>query len=108
MAIFGGPSKKHIIIMAQGVASTLMQLIMLDELDSDARVELLISMRADGIPSSKEELLSSAASLVAEQNMGWIRKNQYIGAIYYSLISMGMPDYSAKYWKGKIQLLAGF
>jgi hypothetical protein len=41
------------------------------------------------------ELVKSAASVVTEQKMGWLRKNQYLGAIEGWLVSMGMKPYEA-------------
>lgn len=108
MAIFGGPPKDITFQMAQGVASSLIQILRLGDMDGETRSELLKGMEVQGLPSTKEALVTAAASLVSEQNMGWIRKNQYLGFIYGSLVYMGMSEYEAKYWKKMIQIEAGF
>lgn len=106
MAFFGGPSKGVLLQMAQGVASITMQLQLLEELDKEAKDEVLSTMQAEGSPTSIQELIHMAAQVVPEYNMGWYKKNQYFGMIYGSLISMGMSHADANYIKGQIELLA--
>jgi len=106
MGFFGGPSKSVLLQMAQGVASIAMQLQFLNELDEDAKQQAITNMTAEGSPSNLNELVSMAAHVVKEHNMGWYKKNQYLGMIYGSLVSMGMPNSDANYMKGQIELLA--
>jgi hypothetical protein len=51
---------------------------------------MLNSMRSEGAPTSMEELISSAASVIIEHNMGWWRKSQYFAAIRATLIGGGV------------------
>ncbi len=104
MAFFSGPSKDVMFGMAQGIASYAMQIRGLDHLDAGSREQILQSMRAAGAPTTIEELVTGAASVVAEQNMGWLKKNQFLGAIHGYLTRMGMSNSDAWYLKGLIEI----
>lgn len=106
MGFFGGPSKGGLLQMAQGVASIAMQLQFLNEMDEELKNEVLTGMASEGSPTSMTELVTMAAHVIDEQNMGWYKKNQFLGMIYGSLVSMGMPHSNANYIKSQIELMA--
>lgn len=53
-----------------------------------------------------EELVTMASAAITEQNMGWYKKNQFLGMIQGSLLTMGMSNGDAAYLKGLIELRA--
>ena len=63
-------------------------------------------MKAEGAPTSMNELITMSASVIREQNMGWCKKNQFLGMIFGSLVSVGMSAPDANYIKGQIELLS--
>lgn len=105
MGFFGGPSKGFLLQMAQGVASIAMQLQYLNEMDGELRNEALTGMASNGLPTSMTELVMMAAHVIGEKNMGWYKKNQFLGMIYGSLVSMGMSRSDANYIKSQIELI---
>ncbi|MEK6679267.1 MAG: hypothetical protein AABY39_07610 [Nitrospirota bacterium] len=106
MGFFGGPSKDVLLQMAQGVASIAMQIQMLEKLDEVSKKKLLSGLKAQGEPTNMNELIFMAASVVTEQDLGWHKKNLYLGMIFGSLVSMGMSEMDANHIKGQIEFLA--
>jgi len=106
MGFFGGPSKDTLLTMSQGMAAAAMQIQMLQQAESSEREAILASMRSEGAPTSMNELVQMAASVVREQGMGWYKKNQFLGMIFGSLVSMGFSANDANYIKGQIELLS--
>ncbi len=106
MGFFGGPSKGVLLKMAQGVASIAMQILYLNEMDEELKNEALTGMASEGLPASMIELVTMAALVIGEKNMGWYKNNQFLGMIYGSLVSMGMPHSDASYIKSQIELIA--
>lgn len=106
MGLLGGPSKGVLLQMSQGIAGVAMQLKMVAELDEDTKNQVLEGMKAEGSPTSMDELIIMAASVIKEQSMGWYKKNQFLGMIFGSLVNVGMPPADANYIKGQIELLA--
>jgi hypothetical protein len=104
--MFSGPSKDVVLQMARGVASVTIQIKMLDALDPAQRRAAETQMRRDGAPTSIPELSRMAASVVRQHNLGFIRKNQYLGAIEAYLVQMGMTHSDARFIKGQVELLA--
>ena len=74
--------------MARGVASRVMEIEMLQL----------------GKHEAMQELVRSAASVVAEQKMGFVRRNQYLAAIEAHLVTMGMSKSDAGHWKRLIEI----
>jgi len=107
MGLLGGPSKGVLLQMSQGIASIAMQLQMITELDEDTKNQALEGMKAEGSPTNMNELVTMAASVINEQGMGWYKKNQYLGMIFGSLVSLGMSPADANYIKGQIEIIAG-
>ncbi|MGY4476971.1 hypothetical protein [Bradyrhizobium sp. USDA 3364] len=107
MGFFSGPSKYVTVRMGQGVASIILQLRMLDQLDQAARNEILNRMKAEGAPTSMDELISSAGSVIREHEMGSWKKAQFLGAIRSTLIGAGMSGADAAYLTGMIELSRG-
>ncbi len=106
MAFFGGPSKGVLLQTAEGVASIAMQLQYLNEMDKELKSEVLNRMASEGSPTSMIELVTMAAHVINEQNMGWYKKNLFLGMIYGSLVSMGMPRSEASFIKNQIGVIA--
>jgi hypothetical protein len=106
MEFLSGPSKHVTMQMAQGVASVAMQIKMLGSLDPGMRTKAMDSMQKEGAPTTMQELVRAAASVVSEQKMGWLKRNQYLGAIQGYLVVMGMSYADAAYLKGMIEISA--
>jgi hypothetical protein len=105
MEFLSGPSKHVTMQMAQGVASVAMQIKMLGSLDPGMRTKAMDSMQKEGAPTTMQELVRAAASVVSEQKMGWLKRN-YLGAIQGYLVVMGMSYADAAYLKGMIEISA--
>jgi len=107
VSFFSGPSKYVTVRMAQGVASIALQLKYLRDLPAEAQESILEGMRSEGAPTSMEELMSSAASVIAEHKMGAWRKSQFLGMIRATMISGGMSQADVAYFIGMIELAKG-
>jgi hypothetical protein len=79
---------------------------MLGELDAAAKEHALEGMRVAGLPTNMNDLITMAASTILEQNMGWYKKNQFLGMLFGSMVSMGVSPINANFIKGQIELLA--
>lgn len=106
MGFFSGPSQDVLLRMAQGIASTVMEIQILNALDGTAKSEIVQKLKAEGNPTSLEQVINMAAAVITEQNMGWYKKNQFLGMIRGSLLIMGMSNADAAYYKGLIELRA--
>src|SRR5690349_21753789 len=106
MGFFSGPSSHVTLGIANGVAVVIRKIQLLDQLDTDMRKQAVESMKADGEPTTIEELVTMAALVVTQQKMGWLKKNQYLGASQSNLIAMGMSHADAAYFKGMIEIKA--
>ena len=106
MGFFGGPSKGSLLQMSQGIASVAMQIQILSGLEEKDRQEIIQAMKAEGTPTSMNELITMSAVVIREQNMGWYKKNQFLGMIFGSLVSFGRSVPDANYIKGQIELLS--
>ncbi|WLQ14346.1 hypothetical protein O5O45_00125 [Hahella aquimaris] len=106
MGFFGGPSKGTLLTMSQGIAAVAMQIQMLQQAESEEKEVILAGMRKEGAPTSMNELIQMAASVIREQDMGWYKKNQFLGMIFGSLVSIGFSMADANYIKGQIELLS--
>jgi hypothetical protein len=104
MGFFSGPSKYVTLRMAQGVASFALQLEHLRGLDAGTQKTILEGMKAEGAPTSIEELTSAAASVIVQHQMGSWKKAQFLGMIRANLISGGMSTADAAYLTGLIEL----
>lgn len=104
MGFLSGPSKYVTVRMAQGVAAVALQLRFVRELAMEDRETMLNGMRSEGAPTSMEELISLAASVITEHNMGWWRKSQYLAVIRATLIGGGMSEADAAYFTGLVEL----
>jgi CarD family transcriptional regulator len=107
MGFFAGPSKYVTVRMGQGVASLALQLHHLRELAPEHRKMILEGMKADSSPASMEELISAAASVIRDHELGTWRKSQYLGSIKATLLSGGMSQADANYLVGMIELDKG-
>ncbi|WP_246668778.1 CarD family transcriptional regulator [Bradyrhizobium sp. UNPF46] len=107
MGLFSGPSKYVTVRMGQGVASVALQLHHLRGLEAEPRKVILDGMKAEGSPTSMEELISAAASVIREHELGTWRKGQYLASIKASLLTGGMPQADANYLVGMIELDRG-
>jgi hypothetical protein len=101
--MFSGPSKDVVLTRARGLASTIMQLQTLNSFDRQAKQQIVDELRAKGEPTSMQQLLPLAARVVAEQKMGWLRRNQFLGAIEANLMMMGVDRSYARYMKNMIE-----
>jgi CarD family transcriptional regulator len=104
MSFLSGPSKYVTTRMAEGVAAAALQLRMLVLLDDDARAEILKGMKREGAPTSIDELVAAAGSVIAQQRMGWWKRNQYLATIQSRLISSGFSQSEAMHLSGLIEL----
>jgi hypothetical protein len=104
--MFSGPSKDVVLQMARGVAAVAAQIRMLDSLNAGERATIEAKMRSEGAPTSIQELSRMAASVVHQHRLGFLRKNQYLGAIEAHLALMGFSRSDARFIKGQIELLA--
>jgi len=104
MGFFSGPSKYVTLRMAQGVASFALQLKILRDLDTETQKTILDGMKSEGVPTSFDELISSAASVIVQHKMGWWKKAQFLGMIRDSMISNGISQADAAYLTGMIEL----
>lgn len=107
MAFFSGPSKFVTLRMAQGVASSALQLHMLSQLDGAAQKDILSGMKAEGAPTSMSELIAAAGSVIIQHQMGSWKKAQFLGMIRSHLMSGGMSPADAAYLTGMIELSRG-
>lgn len=107
MGFFSGPSKDVVHDMARGVANVAIQIQLLHSLNGSAREEFAQNMKAEGMPTTREKLIAEVASVVAEQKMGWLKKNQFLGAIHGCLVIMGMPKSNAADLKRLIEIRIG-
>jgi len=105
VGFFSGPSKDELLKTAMGIASYAMQLRMLGQIDPAARRDTLIEVAAVGGPTSIDALTTMAARVVEDNDLGWYKKNQFIGMVYGSLISVGLPAADARSIKQQIELL---
>lgn len=106
MGFFSGPSQDVLLQMARGIASMVMEIRILNALDETAKSEIVQKLKAEGNPTSLEQAIKMAAAVITEQNMGWYKKNMFLGMIRGSLITMGMSKSDATYYKGIIEILA--
>jgi hypothetical protein len=86
--MFAGPPKDVVYTMARGVATRVMEIETLQL----------------GKHESMKELVRLAASVVAEQKMGFVRRNQYLAAIEAHLVTMGMSRSDAGHVKRLIEI----
>ena len=103
MGFFGGPSKDVLLQMAQGVAATAMQIQMLVAFDEETKKHAVEELKAESLPTNVYDLALRVAEVVSEQNMGWVKKNQFVGMIHGVLLAMGMPQADANDIKGVIE-----
>jgi hypothetical protein len=110
MGFFSGPSKAVVHKMALGIASVAMQIRILQQVEMDTadKQKILAGMKAEGTPTTMHDLIDAAACVVKEQNMGWLRRNQFLGAIQGHLMVMGMSFADASHLKGLIELKVPF
>jgi hypothetical protein len=92
--------------MAQGIAVTIVELRTLNALDESAKSEIIQKLKQQGGPTSLEQAINMAASVITEQKMGWYKKNQFLGMIQGSLLAMGLSNADAAYYKGIVELRA--
>ncbi len=103
MAFFGGPPKDVLLQTARGIAVTAMQVQMVAASEGEAKKHAIENLKAQGIPINVFDLALLVAEVVSEQNMGWVKKNQFVGMIHGSLLAMGMPPDDASNMKGVIE-----
>ena len=48
-----------------------MEIKILNALDDTAKSEIVQKLKAEGNPTSLEEVINMAAAVITEQNMGW-------------------------------------
>lgn len=106
MGFFGGPSKGVLLQMSQGVAAVAMQISMLSQVSDSEKASMINGMKAEGSPTDMNELVEMAASVVREHNLGWYKKNQFLGMIYGSLLNAGFSAADARHLKGQIEILS--
>jgi hypothetical protein len=106
MGMLSGPPKHVVLQMAHGVAITAAQIRMLQHLEPEHRATVIEGMRAEGGPTTMHELIAMAASVVSEHRLGWLRKNQYLGAIHAYLVLTGMSYSDAEQLKKYIEIQA--
>lgn len=105
MEMFSDPSKDVMSKMALGVAVVGMQIKFLENIEGGhAHNEFREMMEADGVPTSLSEWVNASACAIHETQMGWRKKQQFLGMIQEALISVGMPERDAIYMKGLIEL----
>jgi CarD family transcriptional regulator len=104
MGFFSGPSKYVTLRMAQGVANFALQLKILRDLPAEDQKSILEAMRSQGAPTSMEELISSAASVIIQHKIWTWKKSQFLGMIRATMISSGMSPADAAYLTGMIEL----
>ena len=105
MGFFGGPSKNDLLAMSQGIAAIAMHINVLHQLDSEQKEIIRNEMRDEGAPTTMGEFVQMTSSLVREQNMGWYKKNQFLGMIFGSLLRSGFSMTDASRIKKDIELL---
>lgn len=104
--MFTGPSKRDTVQMAQEVAGHAMRIQILAKVNGSEKVKLIEQMKADGDPTTMRQLIEAAASVVAAQKMGGLRRKQYLSAIQSHLVKMGMSHSEASGLKHMIEVLA--
>jgi RNA polymerase-interacting CarD/CdnL/TRCF family regulator len=107
MGFFSGPSKYVTLRIAQGVASYAGQIQLLRNLSDADRTVILEGMRSESAPTTMDELISSAASVIAEYKMGYWKKAQFLGMLRVSMIGNGISQADAAYLTGMIELDKG-
>ena len=106
MSFFSGPPKDVLLQVSQGVASIAMQLQALSGLEEKVREHMAQNMRAEDGPTTMDGLIVMAAGVIREQNMGWYKKNLFLGMIFGNLVSLGMSAPDANYIKNRINSLS--
>lgn len=100
------PSKSELATMSQGVAYVAVQIEALSELSGTAQQDAVKALKSEGAPTNLQDLVSSASGLIIDNNLGWLKKNQFLGMIYGNLTTMGMSDHDAHTIKNRIDDLS--
>ncbi len=91
-----GLSTSDLNTTALGVASRIMQIALLDEMDPELKVKTAQEMKKNGLPIYWRDVPTEACRVIREYRLGYFKKNLFIGAIYGNLIKMGMNKKDAK------------
>ena len=103
MAFFGGPPKDVLLQTARGIAVTAMQIQIVAASEGEAKKHAIENLKTQGLPTNVFDMALLVAEVVSEQNMGWVKKNQFVGMIHGGLLAMGMPPDDASNMKGVIE-----
>ena len=107
MPLFRGPSDHVLLTTARGIAVEYAALGFLKEAfdPSDKFFDSVKEDRAaQGLPNSKDEIAQIAADIIREYDLGWFKRNRFLGMIEGSLRAVGVDAHESKFLKGLIEV----
>ena len=107
MPLFGGPSDYVLLTTARGIAGEYASLAFLTTTLGPGD-DLLDSVKKDraaqGLPNSADEVAQVAAHVIRQYELGWFKRNRFLGMIESSLRAMGVDRQDARYLKGLVEV----
>ncbi len=103
MQLIKGPPRDIVFGWAHDFAEAAVQIYQLPGAETPEREQAVEKMKAAGDPASLDELVELAASTVLRHQLGWYRRNQFLGSLQGFCVLMGMPRQDAIYLAGLVQ-----
>ncbi|MFO7905616.1 MAG: hypothetical protein R6U98_23350 [Pirellulaceae bacterium] len=107
MPLFGGPSDYVLLTTARGIASEYASHAFLTTTLGPGD-DLLDSVKKDraaqGLPNSADEVAQMAADVIRQYELGWFKRNRFLGMIEGSLRAMGVNRQDARYLTGLVEI----
>ena len=107
MPLFGGPSDYVLLTTARGIAGEYASLAFLTTTLGPGD-DLLDSVKKDraaqGLPNSADEVAQMASDVIRQYELGWFKRNRFLGMIEGSLRAMGVDRQDARYLKGLVEI----
>ena len=104
---FRAPSDHVLLTTARGIASEYAALgVLTNSLPPSDHIVVSANKEraAHGLPNSKEEIAQMASEVIREYELGWFKRNRFLGMIEGSLRAMGVSHQDARYLKGLVEI----
>jgi hypothetical protein len=107
MPFFGGPSNNFLVNTAQGIAHCMYEANLLTTIaDPVIHDELKMAMKKKGQPTTVDEVLIMASKAMYEMQMGFFKKNHFLGTLDIFFRRSGFSATEARYFITLIEEMA--
>jgi hypothetical protein len=101
--LIAGPPKDVVFGWAHDFAEAAIEIHKVHDADEAAKAETAEKLRAGGGPGNLDELVEMAVDAVRRHELGWYRRNQFLGGLLGYCVLLGMPRNDAHYLKDLIK-----